>query len=146
MVWSVGQVVPSGAVWSSTVMVWLHEAELPQASVAVQVRRMLVAAEDEAATFWSTKVTVRLASQPSVKLGSPKAGWAGHWMVWSVGQVVTTGAAWSSTVMVWLQVAELPRAAVGGQGRLSLAAAGPLACRFWSANVTVGLGSEVAAN
>ena len=29
-----------GGLWSSTVMVWLHEAELPQASVAVHVRRV----------------------------------------------------------------------------------------------------------
>src|SRR5437879_1643216 len=108
-------------------MVWLHEAELPQASVAVQVRLTRLTAGQLAASVSSENVTVGFGSQASVKTGSPKTGWAGHWMVASAGELATTGAVWSSTVMVWLQVAELPQASVAVQVRLTRLTAGQLA-------------------
>src|SRR5437870_2236194 len=132
MVSSPGQEVTTGAVWSSTLMVWLHEAELPQASVAVQVRRTLLTAGQLAASVSSETVTVGLGSQASVKIGVPNAGCEGHWMVSSAGQLVTTGAVWSSTVMVWLHEDELPQASVAVQVRRTLLTAGQLAGRVSS--------------
>ena len=62
-------------------MVWLQETELPQSSVAVQVRRTLLTAGQLAGRFSSEDVTLRFASQPSAKVGDPKLGVAGHWRV-----------------------------------------------------------------
>ena len=72
-------------------MVWLHEEELPQASVAVQVRRTLLTAGQLAGSVSSANVTVRLGSQLPAKLGVPKLGWAGHSMMRSEGQEATCG-------------------------------------------------------
>ena len=92
-------------------MVWLQVAELPQRSVAVQVRRVRSTAGQLQGTVSSLKVTVRPSEQSSENTGSPNDGWirhsavrppvrastdavsAGHWMVWSVGHETTTGAA-----------------------------------------------------
>ena len=89
-------------------MVWLHETELPHASVAVQVRRVRSTAGQLQSTVSSLNVTVRLSSQSSLNTGSPNTGRtkhsapapealtgpgsAGHWRVWSLGQETTTGA------------------------------------------------------
>src|SRR5207249_3347307 len=116
-------------------MVWLQETELPQPSVAVQVRRVRSTAGQLQGTVSSLKVTVRPSEQSSENTGSPNDGRirhsaarpparasadavsAGHWMVWSVGHETTIGAAWSSTVMVWLHEDELPQASVAVQVR-----------------------------
>src|SRR5947208_1813940 len=108
-------------------MVWLQVAELPQASVAVQVRLILAAVGQLPASVSSENVTLRFWSQSSVKIGVPKAGWAGHSMVSSAGQSATSGAVWSSAVMVWLQVAELPQASVAVQVRRTRRTAGQFA-------------------
>src|SRR5206468_778371 len=123
-------------------MVWLQVAELPQASVAVQVRLILAAVGQLPASVSSADVTVRLGSQASAKAGAPNAGWAGHWMVSSAGQLATTGAVWSSTVMVWLHEDELPQASVAVQVRRTLLTAGQLAASVSSEYVTVGLESH----
>src|SRR5688572_8166504 len=115
MVASVGQLATVGAALSVTVMVWLQVVELLCASVAVQVRLVLLTSLPLTANVSSAKVTVRLASQTSLNSGVPKTGVAGHSMVASVGQLATVGAALSVTVMVWLQVAELLRASVAVQ-------------------------------
>src|SRR5919198_712547 len=117
-------------------MVWLNEAELPHRSVAVQVRLTRLTAGQLAASVSSENVTVGFESQASVKTGSPKTGWAGHWMVASARELARAGAVWFSTVTVWLQVAELPQASVAVQVRLILAAAGQLAWSVSSAKVT----------
>src|SRR5436309_10159418 len=106
-------------------MVWLQVTELPQRSVAVQVRRVRSTAGQLQGTVSSLKLTVRSSEQSSENTGSPNDGRirhsaarpperaspdvasAGHWMVWLAGQETTTGAAWSSTVRVWLQETEL---------------------------------------
>src|SRR5437667_9374898 len=79
----------------------LHDA-LPIlcASVAVQVRCVLLTSLPLTPRLASTNVTVRLVSQVSLNTGVPKAGVAGHWMVASAGQLVTVGAELSITVMV----------------------------------------------
>src|SRR5439155_5657049 len=101
-------------------MVWLYADASLLRSVAVQVRRTLLTAGQLAASVSSEYVTVGLESHASVKTGAPKAGWAGHWMVSSAGQVATSGAVWSSTVMVWLHEVELPQASVAVQVRRTL--------------------------
>src|SRR5206468_10379370 len=87
--------------------------------------------------------TAGLGSQASAKLGVPKAGVAGHWMVSSPGQSVTTGAAWSSAVMVWLHATAFRQASVAVQVRRTRLTAGQLAGRISSANVTVRFGSQL---
>src|SRR5439155_17366277 len=107
-----------GAALSITVMVWLQVVELLCASVAVQVRLVLLAWLPLTGKASSAKLTVRLLSQASLKAGVPKGGVAGHSIVASVGQLATTGAVLSITVMVWLQVVELLWASVTVQVRL----------------------------
>src|SRR5207249_7771200 len=100
MVASAGQLVTVGALLSITVIVWLQVTELVCASVAVQVRCVLLTSLPLTPRLASTNVTVRLVSHVSLKTGVPKAGVAGHSMVASAGQLVTVGAELSITVMV----------------------------------------------
>src|SRR5207253_4800516 len=136
MVSSAGQLATTGAALSSTVMVWLQVVELLWASVAVQVRLVLLAWLPLTGRAWSAKLTVRLLSQASLKAGVPKCGVAGHSMVPSAWQLATTGAVLSITVMVWLQVVELLWASVTVQVRLVLLAWLPLTGKASSAKVT----------
>jgi hypothetical protein len=116
---SVGQLATIGAALSVTVMVWLQVVELLWASVAVQVRLVLLSSLPLTARASSAKVTVRV-PQASLNCGVPNTGAAGHSIVASVGQLATVGAALSITVMVWLQVVELLCASVAVQVRLIL--------------------------
>src|SRR5438034_10873882 len=116
----VGQLATVGAALSSTVMVWLQVVELLCASVAVQVRLALPTRRSSDLRASSAKVTVRLVPQASLNSDVPNTGVAGHWIVASVGQLATVGAALSSTVIVWLQVVELLCASVAVQVRLVL--------------------------
>src|SRR5438046_7571836 len=93
-------------------MVWLHVVELLCASVAVQVRLILLTSFPLTPKAASAKVTVRLASQAPLNTGVPKSGVVGHSIVASLGQLATVGAALSVTVMVWLHVVELLCASV----------------------------------
>src|SRR5437762_13012684 len=68
---SVGQVATVGAALSSTVMVWLQVVELLCASVAVQVRFLLLALSLLSVRASSAKVTVRLVPQASLNCGVP---------------------------------------------------------------------------
>src|SRR2546426_910176 len=116
------------------------------ASVAVQVRLVLLTSLPLSVRASSAKVTVGLAAQASLNCGVPNTGVAGHSIVASVGQLATVGAALSSTVMVWLQVAELLCASVAVQVRLILLTSLPLRARAWSAKVTVGLAAQASLN
>src|SRR2546429_4304998 len=100
MVASAGQLVTVGALLSITVIVWLQVTELVCASVAVQVRCVLLTSLPLTPRLASTNVTVRLVSHVSLKTGVPNTGAAGHSMVASAGQLVTVGALLSITVMV----------------------------------------------
>src|SRR5437764_7278163 len=115
-------------------MVWLQVVALFCASVAVQVRLVLLAWLPLTGKASSAKVTVRLVPQASLKSGVPNAGVAGHSMLSSAGQLATTGAALSITVMVWLQVVALLCASVAVQVRLVLLTSLPLTARAWSAD------------
>src|SRR5437867_7425129 len=117
---SVGQLATVGAALSSTVIVWLQVVELLCASVAVQDRMVMRPRSTLRASASSANVTVTLVPQASLNSGVPNTGVAGHSMVASVGQLATVGAALSSTVMAWLQVAELLCASVAVQVSLVL--------------------------
>src|SRR5437899_3995184 len=143
MVASAGQLATVGAELSMTVMVWLQVTELVCASVAVQVRWVLLTSFGRASRVAATNVTVRLVSHVSLKTGVPKTGAAGHWMVASAGQLVTVGALLSMTVIVCLNLAELLSASVAVQVRWVLLTSLPLTARLASTNVTVRFVSHV---
>ena len=67
-----------GAVISRTTIVLLHEAVLPQSSVAVHVRVTLYVPAHEPGVVASTKVTATVASQASVAVASIQTGVAGQ--------------------------------------------------------------------
>src|SRR6266516_322387 len=146
MVASAGQLTTVGAALSSTVMVWLQLVELFCASVAVQVRCVLLTSLPLTGRLASTKVTVRLVSQVSLNTGLPKAGAAGHSILALAGQLTTVGALLSSTVMVWLQLVELFCASVAVEVRWVLLTSLPLTGRLASTKVTVRLVSQVSLN
>src|SRR5438876_932164 len=100
MVASAGQLATVGALLSITVMVCEQVTELVCASVAVQVRCVLLTSLPLTPRLASTNVTVRLVSHVSLNTGVPNTGVAGHWMVASAGQLATVGALLSITVMV----------------------------------------------
>src|SRR6266446_3270292 len=100
MVASAGQLATVGAPLSSTVMVWVQLVEWLCASVAVQVRCVLLTSLPLRGRLASTTVTVRFVSQVSLNTGAPKAGVAGHSMVASAVQLATVGPLLSSTVIV----------------------------------------------
>src|SRR5438046_10501582 len=60
----------------------------------------------------------------------------------SAGQLATTGAALSITVMVWLQVVELLCASVAVQVQIGRASCREMTGKAWSAKVTVKLVSQ----
>src|SRR5947199_687267 len=80
MLSSAGQLATTGAALSITVMVWLQVVELLCASVAVQVRLVLLAWLPLTARAWSAKLTVRLLSHASLKAAVPNCGVAWHSM------------------------------------------------------------------
>src|SRR2546428_8283348 len=84
---SVGQLATVGAALSVTVIVWLQVVELLCASVAVQVRLVLLTSLLLTVRAPSAKATVRLAPQASLNTGVPNTGVAGHSIVASVGQL-----------------------------------------------------------
>jgi hypothetical protein len=90
----------TGGVVSTTVIVWLHDTELPQSSVAVVVRVLLKVPGQEPGVVTSLKVMVRFGSQLSENVGVPNTGVAGHWIVAFDGQKVTVGGVVSLTFTV----------------------------------------------
>src|SRR5437899_12146565 len=90
----VGQVM-TGPVVSRTVMVWTHEAKLPQASVAVQVRAMifvplqLLVTESEYITVTGLHVSLAVATPVTLVVVM-----AGHSRTKSGGQVIVGRAVW----------------------------------------------------
>src|SRR6266436_3583233 len=95
-----GSVEITGAVVSTTLMVWLAVLLLPQWSVAVQVRVTLLACGQLPGAVTSAKVRVGLGSHASVTVGVAKDGVAGHWIVVGPGSVEMRGAVLSCTVTV----------------------------------------------
>src|SRR5678815_2246204 len=114
---TVGQVI-TGAVLSDTEMVRLQVDELPQSSVAVQVRVKENSWGQLPGVVMVENVGVTSLSQASEAEAEPKLGEAGHSTLDTVGQVIT-GAVLSDTEMVRLQVDELPQSSVAVQVRVT---------------------------
>src|SRR5947208_5704816 len=100
MVASAGQLATVGALFPYTTLFRSQVTELVCASVAVQVRCVLLTSLPLTPRLASTNVTVRLVWHGSLKTGVQQTGAAGHFMVASAGQLVTVGALLSITVMV----------------------------------------------
>src|SRR5438094_8933515 len=81
-------------------IVWLQVTELVCASVAVQVRCVLLTSLPLIPRLASTNVTVRLVSHVSLNTGVPNADAAGPRIVTSAAVLVSVGALLSITVMV----------------------------------------------
>jgi hypothetical protein len=113
---TVGQVI-TGGVSSVTEMVRLHVDELPQSSVAVQVRVKENSWGQLPGVVIVENVGTTLLSQASEAEALPKLGEAGHSTLDTVGQVITGGVL-SVTEMVRLQVDELPQSSVAVQVRV----------------------------
>src|SRR4051812_40247748 len=114
---TVGHVI-TGGVLSVTEIALLQVEELPQSSVAVQVRVIenswgqlpgVVTSEDVGITLWS---------QASEAVAEPNEGDAGHSTFDTVGHVIEGGVL-SVTEMVLLQVEELPQSSVAVQVRVT---------------------------
>ena len=135
MVLGSGNWVMTGAVLSSTVMVWLAVLVLPQGSFAVQVRFTEYFCGQEPGVVSSAKVKVTVPPQASVAVGVAKEGVAGHSMVEGAGSDLMTGAVLSSTVMIWLAVLVLPQGLVAVQVRFTEYFCGQEPCVVTSAKV-----------
>jgi hypothetical protein len=117
IVMSGGHVIVGGVVSPNTVMVWLAVAELPASSVAVQVR--VTEFPPLTGVVTSANVTTGDGSQASVTVGVVKTGNAGDTIVVGPGKGDIVGGVVSTTVMVWLAVAELPASSVAAQVQVS---------------------------
>lgn len=121
----IGQVM-AGAWLSSTTIVCVQVLELPQSSVAIQVRVIVLSCGHTPATVTSEKVIVAELSQLSVAVAVPVfAGnvLAVHRMVIFAGQVMA-GPWLSSTKMIWLQDPMLPQSSVAVHVRVIVLSCG----------------------
>jgi hypothetical protein len=88
--------VITGAILSSTEMLWTHELELPQSSVALQVLLIVLSCGQAPPTVASVKVTIGDVSQWSVAVALPVLEGkvlAVQVIVTFTGQVITGGVA-----------------------------------------------------
>ena len=131
-----GNVERVGLVVSTTLIVWLAVALLPQASVVVQVRVTLRALAQAPAVVTSANVSV-VVPQASVAVGVTNTGEAGHSIVVGPGKAEMLGGVVSTTLIVWLAVALLPQASVAVQVRVTLRALAQAPAVVTSANVSV---------
>src|SRR5215216_7134027 len=117
-----GQKINTGGVLSSTKMVCVQLLELPQSSVARQVRVIVYSCGHAPPTVTSVEVIATIRSQLSVAvavpLDPPGAVLAVHWIVMFGGQKVMTGGVLSSTTIVCVQLLELPQSSVARQVRV----------------------------
>ena len=114
-VWSAAQVVTVGFVVSRTVKVVVQVVMLPAASVTVSV--IVLAPRTPAEPAAGDCVTeampqLSLATTPAVKFGTAAEQLLSALALWAAGHEVMTGAVVSWTVIVTVQVEELPAASV----------------------------------
>src|SRR6185295_11739451 len=119
MVEGAGREAMCGAVLSSTAIVCEAVEELPQASVAVQVRVTEYSLAQVPGVVASAKVSAGDASQASVAVAVAKLGDEVHSMVEGAGREAITGAVLSSTAIVCEAVEEFPQASVAVQVRVT---------------------------
>src|SRR5258707_9578678 len=119
-----GQVIV-GAVLSVTEIVLLQVEELPQSSVAVQVRVTENSCGQLPGVVIVENVGITLGSHKSEAVAAPKEGLAGHSTLDTVGHVIV-GAVLSVTEIVLLQVEVLPQSSVAVQVRVTENSCGQL--------------------
>src|SRR5438046_6657928 len=100
MVASAGPLVTVAVKLFVSGIVWLQVTELVCASVAVQVRCVLLTSLPLTPRLASTIVTASVWTPVTENTGVPTSAGTGNWMVASAGQLVTVGALLSITVMV----------------------------------------------
>src|SRR6187549_1803298 len=112
--------VIDGGTKSTTTMVPVQVAVLPQSSVAVQVRVVLYIPTQEPGVDTSANVIVTVASQASVAVGGVKTGNAGQVTGDVCATQVIVGGVISWTTIVLLHVAVFPQSSVAVQVRVVL--------------------------
>src|SRR5258706_130551 len=136
-----GQVIV-GAVLSVTEIVLLHVEELPQSSVAVQVRVTENSCGQLPGVVIVENVGTTLGSHKSEAVAEPKLGLLGHSMLAAgLGQVIV-GAVLSVTEIVLLQVEEFPQSSVAVHVRVTENSCGQLPGVVIVENVGITLGSH----
>ena len=115
-----GNAAITGAVISRTLIVCEAVHELPQLSVAVQVRVTLYASAQVPAVVTSTKPNVTVASHASVAVAVANEGTSGQSIVDGAGNAAITGAVMSRTLIVCEAVLELPQSSVAVQVLVTL--------------------------
>jgi hypothetical protein len=114
-----GAQVMLGGVVSTTVMVWLHVAELPHLSIAVQTRvAENVLPQSPLVTVLTVTMIRFVPSQVSTAVGGVKLHGVPH-STNRLGAQEMAGGALSTSMMVWLQVALLPHWSVARQVRVA---------------------------
>jgi hypothetical protein len=137
-----GKAEITGQTLSVTEMVWEAVQELPQSSVAVQVRVVLYSWSQTPGVVTSLNVNDGLGSQASVAVGVANDGVAGHSTDDGPGKAEITGQTLSVTEMVWEAVQALPQSSVAVQVRVVLYSWSQTPGVVTSANVGVTLGSQ----
>ena len=103
-------------------MVWIQVALLPQSSVAVQVRVIVLSWGHDPATVTSVNVNAKTASQLSVPVAVPVLAGnvlSEHWIVRFGGQVIEGGVL-SLIVINCTQLLELPQSSDANQVRVTV--------------------------
>ncbi len=133
-----GSAANTGAVRSTTLMLWLAVLALPHASVAVHVRVTVSWPAQLPGVVASWNPSPGLGSHASVADAVAKLGAAGHSIVLASGSAANTGAVWSTIVMAWLAVLALPHASVAVHARVTTDSFGqrPGACASLNVRVT----------
>ncbi len=128
----------TGGVVSSTLMVCVAVAVLPQRSVDVQVRVMLNSFGQEPFVVTSAKPKEGI-PQLSVAVGVVQEGTTEHSIVVGAGKPEITGGVVSSTLIVWEAVAVFPQPSLAVQVRVILNSFGHEPLVVTSTNVRVGV-------
>jgi gamma-glutamylcyclotransferase (GGCT)/AIG2-like uncharacterized protein YtfP len=137
-----GKAEITGAVLSVTEIVWEACEELPQASVAVQVRVTEYSCGHAPGVVTSLNVNEGLGSQASVAVGVVNTGVAGHSTDDAPGKPEIAGAVLSVTEIVWEACEELPQASVAVQVRVTEYSCGQAPGVVTSLNTKEGAGSQ----
>ena len=117
---SAGTKEKSGAVWSTTVIVWVALALLLQSSVAVNVRVITHAPSQSPATESTVRFTVVFSEHASVAVGISvgRASLQSSWT--SAGTPTIMGATVSIMNATWTESVTFPQASVARQLRYSV--------------------------
>src|SRR5438093_2805661 len=120
MVVGPGTAEMTGAVVSSTLMVWLLALVLPVQSTPSLHDALPISCGQAPGVVTSAKVRLGAGSQASVAVGVAKDGVAAEGLAVGPGTAAMTGAGVSSALMVWLLALVLPVQSLAVQVRVTL--------------------------